>query len=336
MLVVLYHLVSAGEKYFSKKPFQGIFEFGWVGVDFFFVLSGFIIMFIHYRDIISKGNWINFLKKRAIRIYPIYWIVATLTFIIYVFIAHGNIRDELMFNLYSSDSWIYLLKQYLLIYQQPYMVSVAWSLTYEIFFYLIFAVCIFCGWRISKYITLLWVVAIALKSITNSSLLSSFIFSSANYEFLLGCLVGYLFYKKYFISLTNAMILFGIVVSLFVFYLEYFDINSNLIISKLFLGLLSAIIIWVSASIDYNNTYNREKIKLLIIIGDSSYSLYLIHSIVLSTLCRFFAKFNFYPEYVSINSDLLFLIIFITTVVIGLIFHFFIEKRVLSYFTNNK
>ncbi len=132
------------------------------------------------------------------------------------------------------------------------------------------------------------------------------------------------------------MILFGIVVSLFVFYLEYFDINSNLIISKLFLGLLSAIIIWVSASIDYNNTYNREKIKLLIIIGDSSYSLYLIHSIVLSTLCRFFVKFNFYPEYVSINSDLLFLIIFITTVVIGLIFHFFIEKRVLSYFTNNK
>lgn len=336
MLVVLYHLVSTGEKYFSEKPFGGIFEFGWVGVDFFFVLSGFIIMFISYSDIVNKGNWKIFLKKRAIRIYPTYWVVATITFAVYMLVMHGNMRDEFVFNIRSLDHWIYLIKQYLLVYQKTYFVSVAWSLSYEILFYLIFALCIFSGLRISKYIVFVWIVTIALKAITNAPIFSSFVFSPANYEFLLGCVVGYLFYKKQFITPVRALVLFSVILIFFVVYLNYFDLKSNAIFSKLFLGLLSAIIIWVCASIDYQQMYNSAKIKLLIIIGDSSYSLYLIHPIVLSTLCRVFAKIKVQTEYSLVINNILFLVIFVLTVALGFIFHFFIEKRVLSLFSSKK
>ncbi|MDR6564797.1 MULTISPECIES: acyltransferase [unclassified Arcicella] len=333
MLVVLYHLVSTGEKYFSTKPFNGFFEFGWVGVDFFFVLSGFIIMFIHYGDIVNKGNWRLFLKKRAIRVYPIYWIVATITFAMYMILMHGNMRDEFIFNIHSIDHWIYLVKQYLLVYQETYFVSVAWSLTYEILFYLIFALCIFVGLRIAKYIVAIWIVMIALKSITHAPIFSSFVFAPGNYEFLLGCLVGYLFYKKQFISITKALISFSLILILFVIYLNYFDLTSNMLIAKLFFGSLSALIIWACASIDYQKVYNAAKIKLLVIIGDASYSLYLIHPIVLSTLCRVFAKIKFQTAFSSAINNMLFLIIFILTVLAGFLFHFFVEKKVLAYFS---
>jgi peptidoglycan/LPS O-acetylase OafA/YrhL len=54
ILVVLYH-TSHGifrlPRYFEHKPFGPVFDFGFAGVDFFFVLSGFIMMHVHAADI---------------------------------------------------------------------------------------------------------------------------------------------------------------------------------------------------------------------------------------------------------------------------------------------
>ncbi len=51
------------------------FGFGHAGVDFFFVLSGFIIMHAHTADIGKPERLYRYLWRRATRIYPIYWIV---------------------------------------------------------------------------------------------------------------------------------------------------------------------------------------------------------------------------------------------------------------------
>ena len=45
------------------------------GVDIFFVLSGFIIYFIHAKDIGRPQRIYNFAKKRLSRVYPAYWVV---------------------------------------------------------------------------------------------------------------------------------------------------------------------------------------------------------------------------------------------------------------------
>jgi peptidoglycan/LPS O-acetylase OafA/YrhL len=51
------------------------FRWGDAGVEFFFVLSGFIIASAHAGDISRPARLIPYLQRRIIRIYPPYWII---------------------------------------------------------------------------------------------------------------------------------------------------------------------------------------------------------------------------------------------------------------------
>src|SRR5260221_9879970 len=78
ILAVLFHAsvgIFALDKYFGHKPFGPVFDFGFAGVDFFFVLSGFIMMHIHAADIGQPRALRAYLWKRFTRIYPAYWAV---------------------------------------------------------------------------------------------------------------------------------------------------------------------------------------------------------------------------------------------------------------------
>ena len=68
ILVVLYHLGGniAKEKYFGIKMFSVPFSFGGSGVEFFFVLSGFIILAAHRDDIFKPHKFLNYFKNLQI------------------------------------------------------------------------------------------------------------------------------------------------------------------------------------------------------------------------------------------------------------------------------
>src|SRR5689334_465279 len=63
-------------KYFGVDPTQGFFHFGNRGVDFFFVLSGFIIAYVHWFDLGKPNRLASYSLKRAIRVYLPMWVVA--------------------------------------------------------------------------------------------------------------------------------------------------------------------------------------------------------------------------------------------------------------------
>jgi len=74
--VAAFHLsMTMGvERYGGVPVFTEFTRQGFRGVDFFFVLSGFIIFFAHFGDLGKPAAWKGYVYRRFVRVYPIYWI----------------------------------------------------------------------------------------------------------------------------------------------------------------------------------------------------------------------------------------------------------------------
>lgn len=134
ILVVLAHNLHG----FSSDPFSIVSNYGWMGVDLFFVLSGFLITGI-LLDSKSSGNYFrNFYARRCLRIWPLYYSVLILMLVILPLVRPQD-APELFQR--SSPWWSYP------IFLQNFLVSapalavgplgVSWSLAVEELFYLV-------------------------------------------------------------------------------------------------------------------------------------------------------------------------------------------------------
>jgi peptidoglycan/LPS O-acetylase OafA/YrhL len=79
------HYVAPGLQFQSAAPFTW---FGWVGVEIFFVISGFVI-----ANSARNVSAAEFLRGRVLRLYPAVWVCATLTFIVLLLFARGNASE---------------------------------------------------------------------------------------------------------------------------------------------------------------------------------------------------------------------------------------------------
>lgn len=134
MLVVGVHARDHLFKNFGVPvPLGDLFFFGHAGVDFFFVLSGFIIMHVHASDIGRPGRLGHYLQRRFTRIYPFYWIVLLLTVLA---LALSSRPDAFPSIPYITSSAL------LLPGGGAPVVPVAWTLKNEVVFYAVFSVLI--------------------------------------------------------------------------------------------------------------------------------------------------------------------------------------------------
>lgn len=136
LLVVLYHLQDIFSARMEIVPFGGVFGAGDRGVDLFFVLSGFIIAFIHKRDVGNPAAVGPYFFKRACRVLPAVWILTLLATVLYAFHFGGHAKAA------KLDAWNFVASMLLLPQQQTALVNVTWTLKYEIFFYALFALVI--------------------------------------------------------------------------------------------------------------------------------------------------------------------------------------------------
>lgn len=76
MAVAAFHLslLLGDTRYLNDAVFLKFTQRGNLGVDFFFVLSGFIIVFAHYKDINHPARVSDYLLKRFTRLFPVYWL----------------------------------------------------------------------------------------------------------------------------------------------------------------------------------------------------------------------------------------------------------------------
>lgn len=126
LAVVLSHYTHLYDRYYGHDfNFISFKIFGLLGVELFFILSGFVIFF----SIEGQKSAKTFLIKRFIRLYPTYWICVTITFTLVLYFGLDGL--EVSWN----DALINLT-----MFQQLFGASLVdrsyWTLIPELFFYL--------------------------------------------------------------------------------------------------------------------------------------------------------------------------------------------------------
>ncbi|GGM02589.1 acyltransferase family protein [Pseudomonas asuensis] len=240
---------------------------GQVGVDIFFVLSGFVIY------ISTAGRTMptfRFMVNRIARIVPAYWLYTAITAGIIYFAAdvmpvYGVASKELLLSLFFIPS------------QNPGgfglypTLPVGWTLNYEMLFYLLFALSFKAPERWRLWIVSLLVVGVSVAS-ADQPFISHFYHNPIMYEFLLGMGIGVL-YRKGLIpqSLKVAPLVAGFSIATIL----HFDAGNDW--RLLTWGLSSALLVASCIAMEPLFAGNR----VLKALGDWSYSVYLIHVIVL-------------------------------------------------------
>jgi len=136
LLVCLYHFT---EGFFPEQHWLRMTcERGYLGVEIFFVISGFVIPFTMYKSKYDQSKAISFLLKRLTRIEPPYWCSIALIFIIdYVATFFRHYKDKaIVFNWRDLLYHILHLNDFM---DLPWLKGIYWSLAIEVQYYLLMA-----------------------------------------------------------------------------------------------------------------------------------------------------------------------------------------------------
>ncbi|UQZ34864.1 hypothetical protein C2I18_15790 [Paenibacillus sp. PK3_47] len=319
VLILVGHLgaVAAEKLNYTFLP-SGIVRTG--GVDFFFVLSGFLIYFLYFKNI-NKGKVSLFLKKRAVRIYPILWIFTLISLPVYFFVASFGGGHETQPGV--------IIKSLLLYPQSKPVLGATWSLSHVILFYGLFALFLH-NPRLTRRIALGWSILITYLWIWPPSLTLpyeiQFLFSPFNLEFLLGCVVAHFALK---LKLKYEVFMIAAGVSLFpLAWINningYVPVNTTIMYS-----VASALIILGALSLDSKRTVTIH--KWVDKLGDSSYAIIITNLPMIIFITKIFDVLNLHGTIGYVPAILL---TGVLTAIGGMLVHMFIEQPVTKYLSS--
>jgi peptidoglycan/LPS O-acetylase OafA/YrhL len=144
-LVFAVHYAGLFEPWFSERAttsaiLVGIHSFGQCGVDLFFFLSGFLI----YGSLLCRRQpFLNYMGRRVRRIYPTFLVV----FVVYLVLSFLIPDENKIPHSLLGGGWFLVSNLLLLpgVFDLPTLISVAWSLSFELCFYLAIPVIISLG-----------------------------------------------------------------------------------------------------------------------------------------------------------------------------------------------
>ncbi|MCE7063541.1 acyltransferase [Dyadobacter sp. CY343] len=295
---------------------------GGFGVDIFFIISGFIMAYI-----VNK-NPDAFLYRRLVRIIPIYWFMTLLTLALYA------VKPSWFRSLIVTPEAI--IKSLLFI---PYrlkgsgpILSLGWTLVYEMFFYVSIAVFIAIfgnkrGMNASLIFLTLFVVVFNIFPIRNYVL--EFYSNTIILEFVTGSLLYY--YWRNFGNLKSPLVeamglSLGAASFIFLVYADYLQ-DPNLTRFLLF-GIPAFFI--ANAFLIMEGKVNRQnKVhSTAILLGDASYAMYLVHPFVIYAFIRLvFVRFKMEGRAFELAQLIGTMII---VCIVAVIIHKWFEKPVLK------
>jgi exopolysaccharide production protein ExoZ len=266
LLVVAFHanIFILPDRLYRGEAASRAFDMGYAGVEFFFVLSGFIMFYVHAKGFSRPDRASHFLRRRIVRIYPIYWIVfGALTALYFIAPDRGteNARDPEM-----------ILTSLLLVPtpELPIM-RVAWTLRHEMLFYLVFVLVIL-NLRLGTIVFGLWMVlCLVAASLGWTGFPWDFFLSAYNVLFMLG-IGAAMVYSRIPADRARGLLVLGVAIFLFTELSESFGLLEwDKALRTWAYGVGAAMVTTALAA------GALSPLRWLTFLGDASYSIYLVH-----------------------------------------------------------
>lgn len=319
-MVMLAHLFIIEKKYSQDTILPEMLNFGMAGVDIFFVISGFIMVYVTHKWQSGAARHVpQFLFARIFRIYPLYWFVSLPLLILYFLLP------DLVF---SASSWNepHLLKSFFLWPDVSFpLLEIGWTLIHEMSFYLIFSLILIAPRRIRPMAICIWALCVILAFAMGAPQIgpvSRILSHPLTLEFCLGALLAYgLINPRSAIKPQGGYRFIALSLAIFALSVMAFQQSGH---NTPGMGWPRVGSFGVSALILLMGAYILEcRGKLApswcVKIGDWSYSLYLTHVLTLSLLGRIWSYFD-HPS-IWDNMLILPLMVILTVILAGSLHH---------------
>ena len=337
-----------GHVFFSNSPeiinsklYATVFNYGkilgFISIDSFFVLSSFLITWKALEEIkfTKKFQFKNFLIRRSLRIWPLYFFIVFIGFLLEYLKSHYFFESEKLPSLWN---FVLFILNYDIIengYNFLFFMVFMWSISVEEQFYIFWAITI--KW-FNKYLSEISFLIIFISLFfriyfINDSLSLNFHTASALGNFGIGALTAILAFKhQYFLdklkSLSRNKILF-IYVTIFTFFILTPVLLENdffIIIQRVLFSIFFSFII-LEQTYCGNSIIKVSRIRYFNFFGKLSYGLYCYHGIMITVVLQVNELFM---ESLIISLVLYPSLIFVSTLLVSYVSFRFYELKFLK------
>ena len=335
-MVMLYHIkehLNANEWFSMLSMF---YSSGYLGVDFFFILSGFILFYKYhscFQTDIGKGSFKAFIFKRIARIVPLHIFVMLIFCVIPL--AYLVTNREIPYPYYGADT--FFLKLVLIDmwfssdYYWPNWNTPSWTISTEFFAYLLFPFLVYLFHRLNtilKFIfpTIMLVMLMLTHYLTGSNNIGDNIGTIGLLrcisEFFFGFIICHIFFRFKNNSISHRHLgLFSL--TFVVTTLLASPFVSNYIWVPILFGNILLLLVCYDTKI-----HRFLNLRALVFLGDISYSIYLTHIFIRNLLSLFML------ENAELGNSQYILFYLFTTIIFSTLTYFFVEVRLRRYLTN--
>ncbi|SMG46165.1 acyltransferase family protein [Paraburkholderia susongensis] len=249
--------------------FPHVSRYGEIGVDVFFVISGFVMALVTHGVPPGPASARSFMFARIARVVPLYWILTAL-FIAFVAFVPGVPEA---FDHARVTAW-HALTSFLFLPSMSWtgiaapVLGVGWTLNYEMWFYVVFAVAMCVTRRRLLAVGSFLLLTSALHLLPGQGVAFAFYTNPLVLEFVFGCGVGALYASGRTVPVAAAAGLLLAVAAAGAFAPRLTDANRFLVF-----GLPALAVVAAGLSVESKVRWSAWLER----IGDASYSLYLTH-----------------------------------------------------------
>tara|TARA_B100000214_G_scaffold179562_2_gene129256 strand:+ start:958 stop:1983 length:1026 start_codon:yes stop_codon:yes gene_type:complete len=284
-MVVFYHYSSEIIPDVIYNNF--IIRQSWSFVDFFFVLSGFVIVY-NYKNLCNVNDFYTYIKKRFIRLYPLL-LFSTLVFLIFLVVSNTYLQDymnnekDIKSMFIDTCNTLLLLNSTSIIDGGVGMNYPSWSVSSEFICYLFFGISSLFFIRKKQFISLLIITGCIILNIlnieSNTIKIGNLGFLRGLIGFNIGVLIYYLSNIKFNIC-NKIEYLVPVLILIYFYFFHTFEFENKSMIDFIFRPIMFGLTILILIKTnDYISKFlDAKPLKFL---GKISYSVYLNHAILI-------------------------------------------------------